>query len=256
MGANGEGQLGDGIYNDTNRPCKIVASNVTAIAAGYWHSQFIKSDGSLWVMGDDTYGQLGDGPGSSNTNQPEQIVTSGVMAVDGAYGHSLFVKTNGSLWAMGYNTRGQLGDGANINTNRPEQIVTNGVTAISAGGYHSLFIKSDGSLWATGYNYYGELGNGIYNTVSPWGTNSPQQIVAGVPPGYNLISIQLLSSGNVRLSYVGYAGTNYALERSFSLKPANWVPLFTNPAGAGGIWVITNTPNKTTNNFWRMRFVP
>jgi hypothetical protein len=46
------------------------------------------------------------------------------------------------------------------------------------------------------------------------------------------------------------------LERSFSLKPSNWVPLVTNPASAGGIWVITNTPDETTNNFWRMRFVP
>jgi alpha-tubulin suppressor-like RCC1 family protein len=233
----------------------IVASNVTAIAAGYWHSLFIKNDGSFWVMGQNTYGQLGDGTGN-NTNQPKRIVTNGVAAIAGGYGHSLFLKTNGSLWAMGYNTRGQLGDGANVNTNRPKLIVTNGVTAIAAGGYHSLFIKSDGSLWVTGYNDYGELGNGVNYPYPPYGTNRPQQIVAGVPAGYNLMSIQLLSSGNVRLSYVGYAGTNYALERSFSLKPANWVPLATNPAGAGGSLVLTNTPSKTTNSFWRMRFVP
>ena len=77
-----------------------------------------------------------------------------------------------------------------------------------------------------------------------------------MPPGYNQISIQLLSGGNVRLSYVGIAGTNYALDRSFSLAPANWVPQVTNPADAGGVLVFTDTPDPTTNNFWRIRSVP
>ena len=58
---NDDGQLGDGTYNNTNRPEQIVASNVTAIAAGGYHSLFLKSDGSLWAMGDNQYGQLGDG---------------------------------------------------------------------------------------------------------------------------------------------------------------------------------------------------
>ena len=97
---------------------------MTAIAAGYWHSLFIKNDGSFWVMGQNTYGQLGDGTGN-NTNQPKRIVSNGVAAIAGGYGHSLFLKTNGSLWAMGYNTLGQLGDGSNVNTNRPKLIVTN-----------------------------------------------------------------------------------------------------------------------------------
>ena len=34
MGDNSGGELGDGTYNNTNRPEQIVASNVTAIAAG------------------------------------------------------------------------------------------------------------------------------------------------------------------------------------------------------------------------------
>jgi hypothetical protein len=66
MGRNGNGQLGDGTYNNTNRPQQIVASNVTAIAGGGIdgggaHSLFLKSDGSLWAMGLNNFGQLGDG---------------------------------------------------------------------------------------------------------------------------------------------------------------------------------------------------
>jgi alpha-tubulin suppressor-like RCC1 family protein len=252
MGYNGYGQLGDGTYGTypkdaTNRPEQILTSGVTAMAAGYGHSLFLKSDGSLWAMGDNEYGQLGDGTGNFNTNRPEQILAGGVMAIAAGASHSLFLKSDGSLWAMGDNEYGQLGDGTYNNTNRPERIVASGVTAIAAGQYHSLFLKGDGSLWDMGYNCDGALGDGTYNN-----TNRPEQILAA----YNQISEQLLNSGDVRLSFVGIAGTNYALDRSFSLVPANWMPQVTNPAGSSGALVFTNTPNKATNNFWRIRSVP
>ena len=37
------------------------AQPVTKISGGSSHSLFLKSGGSLWVMGDNGYGQLGDG---------------------------------------------------------------------------------------------------------------------------------------------------------------------------------------------------
>jgi alpha-tubulin suppressor-like RCC1 family protein len=61
MGAGWYGELGDGNYAEVHHPELIVASNVTAIAAGYYDSLFLKSDGSLWAMGWDQDGQLGDG---------------------------------------------------------------------------------------------------------------------------------------------------------------------------------------------------
>jgi alpha-tubulin suppressor-like RCC1 family protein len=250
MGYNSYGQLGDGTLNfSTNRPEQIVASNVTAVAAGNYHSLFIKSDGSLWAMGWNQYGQLGDGT-YNNTNQPEQIVASNVTAIAAGGANSLFLKSDGSLWAMGNNRVGQLGDGTYNNTNFPEQIVASNVTAIAAGGAYSLFLKSDGSLWAMGLNSNGQLGDGTYNN-----TNQPEQIVAG-PPGYNQISIQLLSGGDVLLSFVGIAGANYSLDWSSGLSPAYWLPQVTNPAGANGVLVFTNTPDSTINNFWRIRSVP
>jgi hypothetical protein len=196
---------------------------------------------------------LGDGT-LNNTNLPEQIVASGVTAIAGGSWHSLFLKNDGSLWAMGGNNWGQLGDGTYNNTNRPERIVAGNVTAIAAGFYFSLFLKSDGSLWAMGYNASGQLGDGSYG----FGTNQPEQIVAapGTPPGYNQITGQLLSNGDMRLSFVGDAETRYALDRSFNLAPADWIPQETNPAGSGGVLLFTNTPDPTTNNFWRIRSVP
>jgi len=261
MGHNNYGQLGDGTYNQTNRPI-VVASNVTAIAAGYYHSLFLKSDGSLWGMGRNNSGELGDST-LNNTNRPKQLVTSSVTAIAAGDNHSLFIMSDGSLWGMGDNYYGQLGDGtystnAPYGTNQPERIVAGNVTAIAGGGQHSLFLMSDGSLWAMGFNNDGQLGDGTSGMISLgiyYQTNRPEQIVA-IPPGYNQIAVRLLSGGDVRLSFVGIANANYALDRSFSLAPLDWLPQVTNPADTGGGLVFTNTPDPALNNFWRIRSVP
>jgi alpha-tubulin suppressor-like RCC1 family protein len=60
MGNNAFGQLGISTTTSTNRPVFVV-SNVVAAAAGYTHSLFVKSDGTLWGVGQNTYVQLGNG---------------------------------------------------------------------------------------------------------------------------------------------------------------------------------------------------
>jgi alpha-tubulin suppressor-like RCC1 family protein len=252
MGYNYDGELGNGTYNiaspyGINQPEQIVASNVTAIAAGDRHSLFLKSDGSLWAMGYNSYGQLGDDT-LNTTNKPEQIVASNVIEIAAGYNHSLFLKSDGSAWAMGWNNYGQLGDGTFNTTNKPEQIEASGVIAIAAGGFHNLFLKSDGSLWGMGYNSnYGQLGDGTHNNA-----NRPEQILAA----YNQIFGRRLGSTNMQLSFVGIANANYTLDRSATLSPPNWIPQLTNPANSFGALVFTNPPVATTNNFWRIRSVP
>ena len=65
-----------------------------------------------------------------------------------------------------------------------------------------------------------------------------------------------MSGGNVVLTYLGIPWNNYALEQTFSLSPAVWLPVVTNPGSANGSLLFTNAPQSGTNSFWRIRHVP
>lgn len=72
---------------------------------------------------------------------------------------------------------------------------------------------------------------------------------------YNQLAVQPLGS-DVRLSYLGIPGTNYALEVTHDLAPPiAWSPVLTNPAAANGLLVFTNTPSGG-QIFYRTRYVP
>lgn len=67
---------------------------VTQLAVGHFHSLFQKSDGSLWGMGANSAGQLGDGTTNSSVTNivacPERIISSNVVAIATGEEHSLF----------------------------------------------------------------------------------------------------------------------------------------------------------------------
>ena len=93
-------------------PNWLVATNVTAVAAGVDYSLF-KVGGSLWGMGRNDFGQLGDGT-YMNHYFPEQIVSSQVTAFAAGNGYSLFGEFRspsgpGSLWGTGLNYCGRAG---------------------------------------------------------------------------------------------------------------------------------------------------
>src|SRR5260370_40728090 len=109
MGDNGAGELGAGTFTVQYSPEKIQASTIiSAVAAGQGYSLYLKSDGSLWVMGDNTYGQLGIGSIPETDTQVE-IVSSRVTALAAGEYHSLFFKSECSPWGMGGNPYCQFG---------------------------------------------------------------------------------------------------------------------------------------------------
>ena len=184
MGVDDWGQLGDGLAETIRRtvPVQALTTNVSSVAAGYGHTLFVKVDRTLWGMGNNQHGQLGDGSITSRAT-PLQIA-SDVVAYAAGEQHSLFVKSDGTLWATGYNASGQLGDGSSVDRTVPVHVATGVVSA--AGGYeHSLFVKLDGSVWSMGRNSTGQLGD---RTTAQ--RDRPVQIVEGTQPSLPTISQQ------------------------------------------------------------------
>jgi alpha-tubulin suppressor-like RCC1 family protein len=199
-----------------------------AIAAGFGHSLFLKSDGSLWAMGGNTHGELGDGTSIPSTNRPEQIVSGNVVAIASGKFHDMFLKSDGSFWAMGANNAGALGDGTTNSTSTPEQIVSSGVVAIDGGGGASLFIKADGSLWGMGYDFYGELGDGFNSNAS-----LPEQILPSPQP---VLSAGIVSGTSLQLKATSqFAGTFYLLAGTNVAQPlSQWTRVWTNSVNTRG----------------------
>ncbi|NBV85545.1 MAG: hypothetical protein EBS01_04625, partial [Verrucomicrobia bacterium] len=182
-GLNSQGALGDGTTTNRTSPVKI-ASNVVAASAGgahpngsYGFSHYITSTGSLFGMGYNGSGQLGDGT-TTQRNTPVFIANNVVAVSNSRTSNSfaqftLFLKADGSLWATGQNAYGQLGDGTTTNRWTPV-LVAQGVRSVSAGAAHAAFVKTDGSVWTMGYNGYGQLGDGT--TTNRY---TPVQIATG-----------------------------------------------------------------------------
>jgi hypothetical protein len=67
-------ELGDGTNISKNIPTQIGSvTNWQSISAGQDHSMGLKTDGTLWVWGDNTYGQQGNGATSSPVTSPTQV---------------------------------------------------------------------------------------------------------------------------------------------------------------------------------------
>jgi alpha-tubulin suppressor-like RCC1 family protein len=116
------------------------------VSCGGYHTAAIKTDGTLWTWGRNTYGALGDNSVTSRSS-PVQTVAGGTnwKSVSGSTWHIAALKTDGTLWTSGRNTNGQLGDNSVTNKSSPVQTVAGGTNwkLVSCGGAGTAAIKDD-----------------------------------------------------------------------------------------------------------------
>ena len=166
-GYNNYGQLGNGSsgnYEKSVSPIKIM-ENVAAVSLGCWHSAVITKDGSLYMWGDNEYGELGNG--TTNKLTRPQRVAANVQSVELGNYHTTAVSKDGGLYTWGYNKYGELGNGTTNNSYTPVKIMSD-VVSSAGGSHHTIALKKNGTVYTWGDNEYGELGNGNKsNQTSP-----------------------------------------------------------------------------------------
>lgn len=160
-----------GICTDPPRPPARLDSSASwaSLSGGNNDIYAIRSDGTLWAWGSNSFGELGSGTTSAGTSfgSAATQIGSGTNWTDvsggGMFGalHTVARRSDGTLWAWGRNDHGQLGDGTTVNRNAPVQVgsASDWATAVAGAGY-TLAVKTDGSLWAWGSDANGQLGDG------------------------------------------------------------------------------------------------
>ena len=159
-----------------------------------------KSDGSLWVWGNNQYGTLGLNEkgghataqgGSKKKSSPTQLGADGAWNINkfkfSGYHHgAAAIGSNGGYYIWGINSEGRLGQNqaagnwgyAPQGLSSPTQVGTEGnwATVCMGGASGCGGTKTDGTMWAWGDQYRGQAGQ---NSRQPDGLSSPCQIPGG-----------------------------------------------------------------------------
>jgi alpha-tubulin suppressor-like RCC1 family protein len=209
-GNNGQGQLGHNTNIRRSSPVQVGAlTNWAHVSQGTnaSHTFSIKTDGTLWAWGSNSYGQLGDGTRVAKSS-PVQIgaLTSWTQVALGG-GHTIAVRGNGTLWTWGNGDYGRLGHDNAISRSSPTQVgaLTNWAQG-TGGTNHTAAVKTDGSLWSWGKDAFGCLGLNL-----PYARrSSPIQVGS-------LLNWSQVSMGSYRTSSIKTDGTLW----SWGLNPGD-----------------------------------
>ncbi len=129
---------------------------------GPYVSGYVSNDHDLYVWGDNTYGQFGNG-NTESSNIPVKVL-EGVDQVCFGSSHTAALKSDGTLWTWGTNTNGELGQGDTEDHFTPVKVLDD-VVSFNAKGSNTGAVTSDGSLYVWGDNFYGQVGNGSTDDV-------------------------------------------------------------------------------------------
>lgn len=158
MGNNNEGELGNGMLNVSTYTLSQVgtAADWSHVYAGTASCLAIKTNGTLWAWGRNTYGQLGLGS-ISQTLAPTQVGNASDWRMASISGSdTIFLKNDGTVWGCGLFMKKLVGTALNSVTETYSPVKLDnrtdwdGVLAIAGTVYAR---KSNFDYWGVGYSY-------------------------------------------------------------------------------------------------------
>lgn len=173
-GMNFLGQLGDGTNTDRHVPTRLKdeltinngvsqLGDIIFISSGTSHSCGIRSSGTAFCFGDNSFGKLGDNTTSAK-NAPVAIgspTLAMVQFISAGDSHTCAIVLGGYTYCWGLNDHGQIGDGSTTNRHLPK-LITQQASYISAGFHHTCASFYGGVARCWGRNDNGQLGDGTY----------------------------------------------------------------------------------------------
>ena len=167
----GVGPTGSTLYFSTPVTTFAGGNDWKQVSCGRNHMAAIKYDGSLWVWGGQSFGELGVNSEQAAKNTPVTTFAGGNNWKQVSCGHyfTSAIKTDGSLWVWGNNSNATLGTGSTVgNCVTPVTTYAGGNDWKQVSVNHSCVgaIKTDGSLWMWGKNDFGNLGTNDTGTKS------------------------------------------------------------------------------------------
>lgn len=148
-------------------------NNIISIVAGYDYSLFLKSDGTVYGLGNNENGVLGLDENIVYENPVQIPNLDNVISISSKFIHSLFLKSDGTVYGCGVSENGNLGKIKNdilIQNNDDDMSDEDeekryaslqqipdlkNIIAISAGERKSIYLSNDNIVYGTGIFDYG-----------------------------------------------------------------------------------------------------
>ncbi len=140
--------------DDTVYKNRIFTRSCTAVD-GNSNSLFYIADQTLYSVGYNAFGQLGDGT-QRNRTEPAAVMEQ-AASVSVSETHTLAVDIFGNLYGFGSNSYSEMGNRTTAQSLTPIKLMS-GVRQALAGRNFSLVLTKNGTVYAAGRNHLGQLG--------------------------------------------------------------------------------------------------